>query len=181
MDNIIIGKGTTFNGNKKLIASKNSKIIIGKYCAIANGLIINTLNHDYYYPAIQGKFYKNFFNDLHPGEKNNNPSLVRTKGDVKIGNNVWIAEDVWIGSGVNIGDGAIIGAKSVVTKNVEPYCLYCGNPAIFKKKLFDDDKIYFLLELKWWNWDDDKIKKNKLFFNTNLNNYEIKEIKNIII
>lgn len=46
-----------------------------------------------------------------------------------------IHDDVWIGlgsiilSGVTIGEGSIIAAGSVVTKDVEPYSIYGGNPA----------------------------------------------------
>ena len=56
---------------KNLVASKDSKIIIGKYCAIANGCKIITLNHDYNYPVIQGKFYNTYFDKKHPGEIKN--------------------------------------------------------------------------------------------------------------
>lgn len=37
-------------------------------------------------------------------------------------------------SGVTIGDGAVIGARAVVTKNVPPYAIVAGNPAIVVKK-----------------------------------------------
>lgn len=46
-----------------------------------------------------------------------------------------IQDDVWIGvgsivlSGVEIGKGSIIAAGSVVTKDIEPYSIYAGNPA----------------------------------------------------
>lgn len=46
-----------------------------------------------------------------------------------------IQDDVWIGvgsivlSGVTIGMGSIIASGSVVTKDVEPYSIYAGNPA----------------------------------------------------
>lgn len=46
-----------------------------------------------------------------------------------------IQDDVWIGygatvmQGVTIAEGAIIAAGAVVTKDVEPYCIYAGNPA----------------------------------------------------
>lgn len=176
-----IGKDTRFNGKKELISSKNSKIIIGNYCAIADGITINTLNHDSNYPAIQGYFYKKYFNSLHPGEIKNPPNKERTKGDTIIGHNVWIAKDVWIGSGVKIGDGAIIGANSVVTKDLPPYTLCCGVPCIPKKKIFRDEVIDFLLELKWWFWSDDKIKKNKRFFFSDLNKLSLSQIKNLIV
>lgn len=48
---------------------------------------------------------------------------------VYIGNDVWIGSRVTILPGVTIGNGAIIGASSVVTKDVPPYAVACGNPA----------------------------------------------------
>lgn len=51
-----------------------------------------------------------------------------------IGDDVWIGYGTIIMGGVNIGSGSIIAAGSVVTKDVEPYCIYGGNPA---KKITD--------------------------------------------
>ena len=53
---------------------------------------------------------------------------------VVIGNDVWIGARVIILPGVHIGDGAVIGAGSVVTKDVEPYCIVAGNPAKLIRK-----------------------------------------------
>lgn len=55
-----------------------------------------------------------------------------------IGNDVWIGYNVTIMGGVTIHDGAIIAAGSVVTKDVEPYSIYAGNPARKIKDRFDD-------------------------------------------
>ena len=54
---------------------------------------------------------------------------------ITIGNKVWIGFDGVVLKGVTIGEGAIIGAKSVVTKDVEPYTIVAGNPAKFIKKI----------------------------------------------
>lgn len=83
-----------------------------------------------------------------------------TKGDVVIGNDVWIGTGALILSGVTIGDGAIVGARSVVTKNVEPYTVVAGNPARKIKERFSEETIKNLLEIKWWDWDLEKIKEN---------------------
>jgi acetyltransferase-like isoleucine patch superfamily enzyme len=176
---IQIGRNTIFAGKKRLVASKDSKIQIGNYCAIANDCNIITLNHDYNFPAIQGTLYKNIFNNSHPGEIKNPPNKVRTKGDVIIGNDVWIGEDVLILSGVTIGDGCCIGAKSVVTKDLPAYSICVGSPCKPVKKRYNQDIIKFLLDIKWWNWDSSKIKRNKKFFYTNLN--KTKDINNIIV
>ena len=41
--------------------------------------------------------------------------------------------------GVTIHDGAIIAAGSVVTKDVEPYTIYGGNPARKLRDRFDNE------------------------------------------
>jgi len=59
-----------------------------------------------------------------------------------------------------IGDGAIIGANSVVASDIPPYTVAVGNPCRVVKKRFDDEFIAYLLELKWWDWDIEKIEAN---------------------
>ena len=82
------------------------------------------------------------------------------KGDTIIGNDVWIGYNASIMPGIQIGDGAIIAANSVVTKNVDSYSIVGGNPATEIRKRFNEDQIKQLLELKWWNWDIEKITDN---------------------
>jgi acetyltransferase-like isoleucine patch superfamily enzyme len=74
----------------------------------------------------------------------------RSKGDVIIGNDVWIGTEAMILSGVTIGDGAVVGARAVVSKDIEPYAIYAGNPARILRKRFDDSTIRRLLDLQWW-------------------------------
>jgi len=47
---------------------------------------------------------------------------------------VWIGAGAFVGPGVTIGEGAVVGARSVVTKDVEPWTVVAGNPAKFIKK-----------------------------------------------
>jgi virginiamycin A acetyltransferase len=73
---------------------------------------------------------------------------------------VWFGTGSVIMPGVSIGDGAIIGAYSIVTKNVEPYTIVAGNPAHLIRKRFTEDVIEKLLQVKWWDWEYDKITRN---------------------
>lgn len=56
-----------------------------------------------------------------------------------------IEDDVWLGigtivlGGITIGIGSIIAAGSVVTKDVESYCIYAGNPARKIRNRFDSE------------------------------------------
>jgi len=76
-----------------------------------------------------------------------------------IGNDVWIAANVKIKQGVTIGDGAILATECFVTKDVPPYALVGGNPAKIIKYRFTEEQIKDLLEIKWWDWEDEKIKE----------------------
>ena len=82
-----------------------------------------------------------------------------------IGNDVWIGLNVIIMRGVVIGDGAVVAAGSIVTSNVEPYSIVAGIPAKHIRFRFSDYQIRKLKEIKWWDWEENKIKENvELFY-----------------
>lgn len=54
---------------------------------------------------------------------------------VVIEDNVWIGEYAAILKGVTVGHGAIVASHAVVTKNVPPYAIVAGNPAVVVKEL----------------------------------------------
>ena len=62
-------------------------------------------------------------------------------------------------SGVTIGDGAIIANNSHVVNDVKPYSVVGGNPAKLIKYRFDEETIFKLLKIRWWDWSDEKIKE----------------------
>ena len=66
--------------------------------------------------------------------------------------------------GVKIGDGAVIAAGAVVVKDVPPYAIVGGVPAKIIRYRFSPEIIEKLLELKWWNLDDEILKEKIGFF-----------------
>lgn len=149
------------------------KLIIGKFCQIASGIkiIMNGANHRMNsvttYP----------FNIMGNGWEKVTPKLedLPFKGDTIIANDVWIGQNVTILPGVHIGDGAIIGANSVVTKDIPAYHIAGGNPCKIIRKRFNEELINYLEEIKWWNWEEDKIFKNLEILCSN----DIEKIKTI--
>ena len=58
-----------------------------------------------------------------------------SKAPIIIEDDVWISFNATILKGVTIGKGAVIAANAVVTKDVEPYTVVAGNPAVLIKKI----------------------------------------------
>lgn len=134
-----------------------NKIIIGNYCSIANGTkFILAFHRADFVTTYPFKFLKEYHNNIEIKENDH-----ISKGDIKLGNDVWIGVNSIIMSGVTIGDGAIIGSNSVVTKDVEPYSIVAGNPAKHIKYRVEDPVLREKLQqIAWWNWDKEKIHTN---------------------
>lgn len=134
------------------------KLVIGKFCAIAKGIefVMNGANHR------MGSVTTYPFNIMGGGWEKCTPSLeeLPLKGDTVVGNDVWIGQNVTVMPGVHLGDGVIIAANSVVAKDIPAYHIAGGNPCRVIKKRFDEEQIDFLLNLKWWDWEPEKIFRN---------------------
>ncbi len=82
------------------------------------------------------------------------------KGNTIIGNDVWIGAEALIMPGVQIADGAVIASRAEVTKNVGAYEIWGGNPACLIKRRFEKEDIAKLLQIKWWDWNLETLKRN---------------------
>ena len=161
MYNDFVNDPTNFQKNNVLYhyPINHDRLIIGKFCSIACGarFLFNSANHSltslatYPFPI----FFEEWGLDVsHITEAWDN------KGDIVIGNDVWIGYEAVILSGVTIGDGAIIGTRAVVIKDVPSYTIVGGVPAKPIRKRFDEETIQKLEEIRWWDWEEERIKKN---------------------
>jgi acetyltransferase-like isoleucine patch superfamily enzyme len=146
--------GHTYGKPKIYDWKDGTKLSIGKYCSIADDVVILLGgNHrvdwltTYPFPAVEG-WPEAMEIKGHPA----------SKGDIVIENDVWIGYGATILSGVKIGNGAVVGARAVVTKDVPPYAIVAGNPAKIIKLRFSKREIKALLNLSWWNWSEEKIR-----------------------
>lgn len=91
------------------------------------------------------------------------PGYPKTFSEEKmtIGSDVWIGRNATLLGSITIGDGAIIGAFSVVAKDIPPYAIVVGNPAVIKRYRFSEEQIEKLLRVRWWLWDDEKMSANR--------------------
>lgn len=137
----------------------NDRLVVGKFCSIACGakFIFTSANHSL--KSLSTYPFPIFFEEWGLDAKNITDAWDR-KGDIIVGNDVWIGYEAVVLSGVTIGDGAVVGARAVVTKDVPPYTIVCGVPAKPVRRRFDDKTVARLLELKWWDWPEERIRAN---------------------
>ncbi|MCD4680878.1 MAG: CatB-related O-acetyltransferase [Bacteroidales bacterium] len=149
--------------NKYCMVDKNVKKI-GRFCSIAYGAKLGlgghptnwVSSHPFTYDK-KYNFVENSIDFEESEEKKDNKTI--------IGNDVWIGANAIVLAGVKIGNGAIIGANSLVNKNIEPYSIVFGNPAVHKRYRFDKETCSNLHELKWWNFPINRLRKNIQYFN----------------
>lgn len=96
---------TVIYGGTGVVIGNN--VMIAPHCMIASG------NHDFK----QTQYPMRFAGTL-------------TKGPIIVEDNVWIGANCTITDGVTIGRESVIGANSVVTKDVEPWSIVSGVPAV---------------------------------------------------
>lgn len=129
-----------------------TRLYIGKYCSIAaNVNILLGGNH----PTDRITTFP--LRDKLKLEGAGRDGYPSSKGDIRIGNDVWIGFGVTIVSGVEIGNGAVVAAGSTVVSNVAAYSIVGGNPAKTIRMRFDDAAVDWLTRLEWWNWSESKV------------------------
>ena len=63
--------------------------------------------------------------------------------------------------GITIGEGAIVASGAIVTKDVAPYAVVAGNPAVQIKTRFAESVVNKVLALKVYDWTAEKFEALK--------------------
>ncbi len=128
-----------------LFPFSQERLIIGKFCSIANGVkfITAAANHSqagltcYPFPVFSVETRAGYQTDLR---------------DTVVGHDVWLGYGAMVLPGARIGNGAIIGAGAVVRGEIPPYAIVTGNPGTVIRYRFAPDVITRLEALAWWDW-----------------------------
>lgn len=127
---------------------------IGKFCSIGPNFFCGYGIHPLNGISTAPMFYSTKKQNGMTLSKDNK---VDERKQIIIGNDVFIGANVTVLDGVSIGDGAVIGAGAVVTKDIPPYAIALGVPAKVVKFRFDEIIIQKMLEIKWWDWSEDRL------------------------
>lgn len=117
---------------------------IGRYCSIGRNVTLglNPRNHPLDWVSTSTQFSRHYNSELSP---------------TIVGHDVWVGNNAVVMAGLTIGHGAIIGCDAVVTKDVLPYEIVAGNPALSIRFRFDEAVINQLLASKWWDYDKNEL------------------------
>ncbi|MFC6639392.1 CatB-related O-acetyltransferase [Sulfitobacter sediminilitoris] len=108
------------------------RLIIGKFCQIADGVTFITASANHRYDGISSYPFAIFGG----GPLEGRPSMPGPGADTVIGHDVWIGQGATILPGARIGNGMIVGAGAVVAGEVPDYCILAGNPARIVQERF---------------------------------------------
>lgn len=128
--NICIGKGCEIHQGTMLL-TYGGDIILGDHCSINPYTIIYGHGNVKIGDSVRIAAHTVIIPANHQFKKG---KLIReqelSKNGITVEDDVWIGANVTILDKVEIGKGSVVGAGSVVTKNVQAYSIYAGNPAI---------------------------------------------------
>lgn len=125
---------------------------IGNYCSVARGVKILSSGQVHGLDSISTFPFYLIDRALDRAE------FMSHRRDVVIGNDVWIGVDAIILPGVRVGDGAVIGAGAVVTKDVAPFQIVAGVPAMPLRMRFTEPVCEAIAASKWWERDYRELK-----------------------
>lgn len=153
-------RGTYFDRNVNIISwSDEYKVRLGKYNSVGRDCnFFLHANHRYDWITTSSQLWGPVTPEI--AEMHMKMGHPTCNGDIIVENDVWIGAKSTIMSGVKIENGAVIAACSVVTKDVPPYAIVGGNPAKIIRYRFTPEQIENLLKIKWWEWDQTKLKED---------------------
>jgi phosphonate metabolism protein (transferase hexapeptide repeat family) len=148
---VVVGDFTYFERNAEGIYAD-----IGKFCSIAANTRIHALEHPLERVTTHKVTYRpnEYFRYLGVDQAFRERRQARR---VSIGHDVWVGHGAVILPGITVGNGAVIGANAVVTKDVAPYTIVAGGPAVKLRDRFHPDIAARLAALAWWDWPPERL------------------------
>ena len=116
---IEFGNRVSFNNNVYINACVRGKIILGNDVSVGPNVVMRASDH------VMKDVNRPINQQGHTG------------GDIIIEDDIWIGANVTTVGGIRIGKGAVVAAGAVVTRDVEPYTVVGGVPAVFIKRRGD--------------------------------------------
>jgi phosphonate metabolism protein (transferase hexapeptide repeat family) len=76
-----------------------------------------------------------------------------------IGHDTWIGHAAMVKPEVTVGHGAVVASGAVVTKDVAPYTIVAGVPAVKMRDRQPPAIAERLIALAWWDWSHERLRE----------------------
>ena len=76
-----------------------------------------------------------------------------------IGHDTWIGHAAMVKPEVTVGHGAVVASGAIVTKDVAPYTIVAGVPAVKVRDRQPPEIAERLIALAWWDWSHERLRE----------------------
>lgn len=130
---------------------------VGKFANIAAFVRIGATDHPMEKASLHHFHYRSadYFDDASHDEA---WFAHRQSRRTVIGHDTWLGHGAQVRPDVTIGHGAVIAGGAIVTKDVPPYMIVAGIPAVPMRPRFAPDIVERLLALAWWDWPHEQLR-----------------------
>ncbi|WP_421702561.1 chloramphenicol acetyltransferase [Aliiroseovarius sp.] len=130
---------------------------VGKFVNIASFVRIGATDHPMHTASMHHMLYRSsdYWDDAPHDERF---FAQRKARRARIGHDTWIGHNAQIKPEITVGHGAVVASGAVVTRDVPPYMIVAGVPAIPIRRRFPDDVANRLMALAWWDWDHARLR-----------------------
>lgn len=130
---------------------------VGKFANIASFTRIGATDHPMDKASLHHFHYRSasYWDDVDDDEEWFQHRASRT---AFIGHDTWIGHAAIIKPDVTIGHGAVVASGAVVTKDVPPYMIVAGIPAVPMRERYPRDIAERMIALAWWDWSHQKLR-----------------------
>lgn len=131
---------------------------VGKFANIAAMVRIGPTDHPLGHAALHHFHYRSSY--YWPDEPDDEIFFTaRAARRTTLGHDTWIGHGAIIKPEVTVGHGAIIASGAVVTRDVAPFLIVAGCPAVPLRARFADGVAERLVALGWWDWDHARLRQ----------------------
>lgn len=130
---------------------------IGKFANIASFVRIGATDHPLDRASLHHFIYRSasYWDDA---EDDAEWFARRRARRANIGHDTWIGHAAQIKPEVMVGNGAVVASGAIVTRDVAPYSIVAGVPAVEIRRRQPPQIAARLAALGWWDWDHDRLR-----------------------
>ncbi|MEM6440200.1 MAG: DapH/DapD/GlmU-related protein [Pseudomonadota bacterium] len=130
---------------------------VGKFANIAAFSRIGATDHPLHTAALHHFLYRS--HDYWEDAERDEDFFARRRARIaRIGHDTWIGAGAMVKPEVVLGDGAVVAAGAVVTKDVDPYVIVAGAPAVPLRPRQPRAIAERLIALAWWDWTHEALR-----------------------